>query len=265
MDPYTPIVSEITGYSGKVYPRQKQRWPEHMHSLCQFDLTFSGEVFVAIEGTKKIRMRRCDGLFIPPLVKHSHSTQTGFGIVMFYFHAAPRYWRLLGENAFSVRIPEFVMRCVEHAADAKKQGSPLAEQLGAAALTLCLVEAIGTRKVPNNMPERTGFRARLWHLLERVERDPYGNWTVAGLARECHVSPDYFGRFFKQAVNCSPQDYLSRVRLRAAAQELAADADKSIKETAAESGYANVHAFTRAFRREIGISPAAYRRMPKGF
>jgi AraC-like DNA-binding protein len=53
--------------------------------------------------------------------------------------------------------------------------------------------------------------------------------------------------------------YLSRWRMQIAARRLR-DSDSKVVDIALEVGYENEPAFSRAFRREVGESPGAWRR-----
>ena len=258
-----PIVSELVSFGDSTYPRRPQDWPAHTHGFHQFDATLSGEVFLNTEGRKTFRSRRGDGVLIPPMVRHKHRTLKGFRVGMFKFHVAPRYWALLGEKPFAIKLSADAVRGVERAGEAWNSGAPLRASQATAALTWCLVEAVrGARRTAPCATVNDAFRAQLWQLLERVEREPYGPWTVAGLAAACRLTPDHFAKCFRQALSQPPLEYLLHVRMRTAAYVLSADPDLAIKEAAERAGYATVHAFTRAFRRVIGVSPGQYRKTP---
>lgn len=261
----TPIVSELVSFGCDAYPPVAQRWPEHLHAFHQFDAVLSGEVFLEVEGRAPFRLRRGDAVLTPPMVRHAHRTRAGFRVGMFKFHAAPRYWTMLGARAFRIKLPSAVLRAIEDAGAVWKRKALLYEHQAAAALTLGLVEAARSVRMAHESVEPSApdaFRAQLWRMLERVESNPYRAWTVAGLAADCHLTPDHFAKRFREALAQAPLEYLLRARMRAAAHELASNPDLPIKEVASASGYATVHAFTRAFRRVVGASPARFRRTP---
>ncbi len=54
--------------------------------------------------------------------------------------------------------------------------------------------------------------------------------------------------------------YLARWRMQLAASALAARTSAGVAEVAAEVGYASEAAFSRAFKKLVGVPPAAWRR-----
>lgn len=260
-----PVVSEIVHFGVTDYPRKPQRWPEHLHAFHQFDAVLAGEVFLDTED-KPFRMRRGDAILLPPMVRHAHRTRGGFRVGMFKFRVAPPFWPQLGTQALPCRIDENAMREIESAGRACREKSAWHAQQSGAALTLCLVKLARMNRADAAATSTTepadAFHAQVWNLLERVEANPYRAWSVAALARECHLTPDHFAKRFREALGQTPLDYLLHARMRSAAQELTADPGLAIKEVAAAAGYATVHAFTRAFTRVMGASPARFRHMP---
>jgi AraC-like DNA-binding protein len=87
--------------------------------------------------------------------------------------------------------------------------------------------------------------------------EPIGREDVA---RYVGVSEGYLSRCFTQETGLSLIHYLARYRIQQAKQFLNAG-DRSITEIALEVGFSDSNYFSRAFRKEVGISPLAYRRM----
>ena len=76
------------------------------------------------------------------------------------------------------------------------------------------------------------------------------------------MQSDFRGRFARQfvrALGLSPMRYLTLWRMQVAAQRLR-ETHLSLVQVAAEVGYESEAAFARAFKREFGITPAAWRR-----
>lgn len=84
--------------------------------------------------------------------------------------------------------------------------------------------------------------------------------TVAQAARECHVDQAYFSRLFRRYAQQPPHQFLLRLKMNLAAQRLH-DPATLIKQVAAELGFADPFHFSRAFKRALGISPDAFRRL----
>ena len=94
--------------------------------------------------------------------------------------------------------------------------------------------------------------------LSAFHGDPAGEWSVEGLAREAGLSRTGFAVHFSSKMGMTPMQYLTSWRMQIACQDLVAE-KLSIAEVAARAGYASDSAFSRVFKKEIGISPAAYR------
>ncbi len=82
--------------------------------------------------------------------------------------------------------------------------------------------------------------------------------TTIDLARALGVSERTLHRRLKEASGETPKHFLDRVRFETA-RMLLETTQKSIKQLAAASGYADETSFRRAFRRYSGMTPGAYR------
>lgn len=116
-----------------------------------------------------------------------------------------------------------------------------------------------------------GAHGRLWtavgdagvsDVIQRVLRSPGESWSIAGLSRESAMSRATFIRRFQAATGMTFGQFLVRARLMTAA-ELLASSDLTVSGIAAHVGYQSESAFTRAFRAEIGETPARFRRAQK--
>jgi AraC-like DNA-binding protein len=125
------------------------------------------------------------------------------------------------------------------------------------------VEAM-RRYVESLPPGRTGWLAGVRDLqvgraLSLLHADPARAWTVEDLAREVALSRSALAERFTGLVGESPIQYLMRWRLALAAQMLRSG-QEAISRVAERSGYESEAAFSRAFKREFGAPPAAWRR-----
>jgi len=84
-------------------------------------------------------------------------------------------------------------------------------------------------------------------------------WTTEILAHELAVSRSAFAERFTRAIGEPPMRYLARQRFEQATAQLRETADP-IARIAYDVGYESEESFNRAFRREYGSPPAAWRR-----
>jgi len=100
---------------------------------------------------------------------------------------------------------------------------------------------------------------QIGYAILLIQRDPARGWTVASLAAEVAMSRSAFAARFKKLVGESPMQYIARWRMNVALTWLRNE-DVSVGELADRLGYQSEAAFSRAFKRFIGVSPGAARR-----
>ena len=101
---------------------------------------------------------------------------------------------------------------------------------------------------------------RISRALSAFHRDPARDWSVATLAREAGMSRTSFAQLFSDKMGVTPMQYLTDWRMQIACHGLT-EARWNVADAAAEVGYASEAAFSRVFKKQIGLSPAAYRAM----
>jgi AraC family transcriptional regulator len=100
---------------------------------------------------------------------------------------------------------------------------------------------------------------RLRRVLAYIEDHLAENITVADLANVACLSIFHFTRAFSAAMGVPPHRYVSQRRLESA-KVMIATGRASLREIALACRFSSETSFTRAFRRAIGMTPAAYRR-----
>ena len=95
--------------------------------------------------------------------------------------------------------------------------------------------------------------------LGLIHQSPERHWKVQDLAKAVALSRSAFSARFSELVGEPPMTYLSRWRMLRATRLIK---NEVRMETIAEQlGYESEVAFRKAFKREIGISPAQYRKL----
>ncbi|WP_432850081.1 AraC family transcriptional regulator [Amycolatopsis sp. CA-161197] len=103
-----------------------------------------------------------------------------------------------------------------------------------------------------------GFRdPAIGAALAAMHRRPAFGWTVARLASEAHLSRTVFATRFKALVGLSPMDYLLHRRISGATRDLAEG--RTVASLASRWGYGSESAFSAAFKRVTGRTPASSR------
>jgi transcriptional regulator GlxA family with amidase domain len=96
------------------------------------------------------------------------------------------------------------------------------------------------------------------HVLRLIHALPARPWTVEELAKEAAMSRAALANRFVELVGQSPIHYLAGWRMHLARQ-LLRDSTLGVGEIAGRIGYQSEAAFNRAFRRLVGLPPAAWR------
>jgi AraC-like DNA-binding protein len=95
--------------------------------------------------------------------------------------------------------------------------------------------------------------------LNAMHTRPAHAWTLDDLAREACTSRSVLAERFQHLVGSSPMQYLTQWRMLLAAN-LLQRSTAPLASIAEDVGYQTDTAFSRAFRREYGLPPAAWRR-----
>jgi len=101
---------------------------------------------------------------------------------------------------------------------------------------------------------------QIGRALTLVHRDPARDWTVATLADEVAMSRSAFAARFTELVGEPAMHYVTRWRMQLAHSWLSEE-DATVGELALRLGYRSEAAFSRAFKRFLGVSPGAVRRL----
>lgn len=127
---------------------------------------------------------------------------------------------------------------------------------------LMFVEIV-RRHVASLPPEQTGWLAGLrdefvGRALAALHARPAHDWTLDELGAAVGLSRSALAERFAHLVGLPPMQYLASWRMQLAAGMLAGGS-AAIAEIAGAVGYGSEAAFSRAFKKLVGTSPAAWR------
>lgn len=101
--------------------------------------------------------------------------------------------------------------------------------------------------------------SQLTELLEWIDEHYTERITLAELSSVAGINEKYLCRFFKQYTNCTPVDYINRLRVEKAAEDMRT-LHRSVTEAAFAHGFNDSGYFCKVFRRVMGESPRTYRK-----
>ena len=112
-------------------------------------------------------------------------------------------------------------------------------------------------------PEQAGWLAGLrdpfvGKALSLMHAKPARNWTIEDLAKDVGLSRSVLAERFADLVGMPPMHYLAGWRMQIASGLLAGGVN--IAAVAAEIGYSSEAAFSRAFKKMVGVPPSSWRR-----
>ena len=83
---------------------------------------------------------------------------------------------------------------------------------------------------------------------------------LTDISNEVHLQPSYISGLFKRQTGITITEYITLYRI-SQAKRLLHEKDSKISEIAYETGFYDVHHFSRAFKKYEGVSPGEYRKL----
>ncbi|MCQ4272059.1 AraC family transcriptional regulator [Pseudomonas kuykendallii] len=113
------------------------------------------------------------------------------------------------------------------------------------------------------MPEiPTAYGKRFDAVLAYIDDYLEGDLSLKTLSEVAHFSAFHFHRQFTAHVGVPVARYVQLMRLRRAAHRLASGAEYSVLDASLDAAFDSPEAFSRAFRRDFGMAPSAFRQAP---
>ena len=156
-------------------------------------------------------------------------------------------------------LSQFIHVAASETADKRAGGESVLAKLS----ELMFIEVI-RRHLESLPPAQIGWLAGLrdpfvGKALSLMHAKPAHNWTIDDLAHDVGLSRSVLAERFNDMVGIPPIQYLAQWRMQIAAG-LLSGGNTNIATIAAETGYSSEAAFSRAFKRMVGVSPSEHRR-----
>lgn len=176
--------------------------------------------------------------------------------------ALPRILHLPASHAGGW-VTRVIDQAVVESNDKRPGGDAVLERLA----EMMFVDA--ARRYLDGLPEdATGWLAGLrdrfvGKALSLMHARPDRTWSVDDLAKEVGLSRSALHDRFVQYVGHAPMQYLASWRIQVGAR-LLRESNRNVATIALEVGYDSEAAFSRAFKRMVGLPPAAWRKAQAG-
>lgn len=105
--------------------------------------------------------------------------------------------------------------------------------------------------------------AAVLEVQEWIERNPTDDFSVEAICKKTGFGRRTFERRFRKCTGNSIIEYIQRVKIEFAKKQLEAGI-KSIKEIVYDTGYNDLDAFRKVFKKITDLTPAAYRKKYAG-
>jgi AraC-like DNA-binding protein len=173
--------------------------------------------------------------------------------------ALPRVIHIKKQDTSSGFIEQFMGVAAAESAAERAGGECVLARLS----EVLFVEVV-RRYVATLPPENVGWLAGLrdesiGRVLSKMHGRPAHPWNLDDLAREVGLSRSVLAERFLHFVGVPPMQYLTQWRLQLAAN-LLASTSLGHAEIAERVGYGSETTLSRAFKRELGVGPAEWRR-----
>jgi AraC-like DNA-binding protein len=192
------------------------------------------------------------------LVAGYFSTENGAQNLL--FASLPPVVHVKGDAGTTVRWLEANLQFV---ASEMASGEPGFETIVSRLADILVVQAVRAHLAQSGGGCKGWLRAlidpQIGRALSLIHEKPEDDWTVESLASKVGMSRSAFAARFAQLVEEPPLTYLTRWRMQKASR-LLETSPAGVAEVAKRVGYDAEAAFSKAFKRWIGVAPGAYRR-----
>ena len=235
---------------------RRRRIETHHHPGCELIYFINGECLNHLEDGSVLPGRPGSILVVPPEMPHSQEnlreTETMFvtfssGLESFEY--PPRI--------IDVEHDALTERWMSDICVLNGNVTPAGGEMTRGILYALIVRLIQIAAPPDGSGEIHPVLAKaLMYMENHYDR----NINIGEVARQCAVSGGYLSALFRKAMNLSPVQHLTRIRLNAAMQQLR-NSYISVGEVAERCGYGDVNYFIRVFRNHLNCTPSEFRRI----
>ncbi|MFZ6871645.1 AraC family transcriptional regulator [Undibacterium sp. Di27W] len=109
----------------------------------------------------------------------------------------------------------------------------------------------------------SNYQTRMLRVVRYIDSHLDQDLSVERLSEVATFSKYHFHRQFSEYFGIAAFRYVQLLRLKKAMYELAFRSHKQVIDIALDNGYESSEAFSRAFKKSLGLSPAQFRKQPQ--
>ncbi|WP_309119989.1 AraC family transcriptional regulator [Paenibacillus sp.] len=266
-----PLLKPLTTTDIGYFPHAKYHYRERFEGCDTYILMLcvGGAGWIQVGEEKRKAVRKYDVVVLPPGIRHRYGASEEHPWSIYWIHfqgesardfvdllpLAGHTLQVSGEDA--VLLIEWFQPCFELLS---RQGYSLAHCLFANQQLQQMLSFLAMQHAPggDNVSKETVERSIRYMTLNLG-----ANLSLRQLSEQANLSRSHYSAVFKRVTGASPLHYFTKLKMQQACTYLDLSA-WSAKEIGAKLGYGDSLYFSRVFRKEIGMSPTAYRRKMKG-
>ncbi|MDF2722530.1 MAG: AraC family transcriptional regulator [Paenibacillus sp.] len=243
-------------------------YPSHWHEFYEMEFVVAGEAEHVLNGVT-YGVKKGSLYFMTPADLHKVSPQPGAPLTLYNVKFSENMlsddlknllFSIEGQLAHDFAGDEFdglhrEFECLYEEAQCEGMGKEIVIRSGVERIIVALLrKCAATKRQQERVPSRDIHKALSYihqHFNEPLSLD--------GLAKQFHMSANYFSELFHRETGFPFRHYLQHCRLQAA-MSMTMSSDLPIIEICFASGFNSVPHFHRAFKQKYGQSPSALRK-----
>lgn len=242
--PAGPLVSQLGTFA------HGQVWPPHVHDQAHLMYTVNGVLEVTThEGVWYVPPKQA--IWIPPRIEHQARAngEATLQVVIIELPSGLPCPQAATRMVLISPLLRELLRCL------RRGGASYSEaELGSHVRALMLAELVFLEETALHLPALADRRLRT--IQTSLHADPADDTALATWAQQLHLCSRSLARLFLKETGTSFSTWRQHTRLMLALPRLAAG--EPVTRVALDLGYASPSAFTRMFRRVLGVSPSEY-------
>ena len=97
------------------------------------------------------------------------------------------------------------------------------------------------------------------NAIAYIEKHYTESITLEEIANQVGLTPQYFSTYFKEEMDCTLIDYITKLRIEKA-KEIIRNSQMSVQEICFIVGYHDPNYFSRIFKKYVGLTPSKYKK-----